>query len=401
MNRFRPRRAATVLAVLLAAGTVAACAPAPPSNTGNGEVPDGSGAPAVPIGDDVVRLNELQFIGTHNSYKQAPAPALLQWLDFAAAAVPEVGQALGDPAQLNYDHPPLPVQLERGSRTFELDVFADPDGGRFARPALPEMLQLGLPRPAGMDEPGIKVLHIQDLDYRSTCPTLVACLTEMRTFSEANPQHLPIIVNVELKEDPLPSPFDVTPIVPFDAPQMDTLDAEIRSVLGDRLITPDDVRGDAPDLRTAVSTTGWPTVAESRGKFLFFLDNAGAKRIEYLQGHPSLQGRVLFTSSGEGQPDGAVIKENSPGDGSRLRQLVEDGYLVRTRADADVVAPDPSQRDIALASGAQIVHTDFPAGSSHRPTGYVVSFGTRVAARCNPVLTNASTCTPAAAVEPR
>lgn len=350
------------------------------------------------MGDDDVRLNELQFIGSHNSYHRAPDPAILQWLTVGAAAIPQVATALGDPNQLRYEHQPLTTQLGNGIRTFELDVFADPEGGKFAHPLLPLILNLGLPDPEGMDAPGMKVLHIQDIDFRSTCPTLVACLTELRTWSDAHPDHLPIVINLELKDDPLPSPFDGTPMTPFDATQLDALDAEIRSVVGDRLITPDDVRGDAADLRTAVSTDGWPTVAESRGRFLFFMDNAD-KRPAYLAGHPSLEGRVLFTSSGEGQPDGAVLKENEPGDGSRIRSLVEAGYLVRTRADADVIAPDPDQRDAALASGAQIVHSDFPPGRSMVGSGYVVTFGTRVAARCNPVLTTSTTCDAAVAVE--
>jgi len=387
-----------LVAALVATMALAACT-APPTNSGGGGVGPGTGEPTEPAGDDEVRLNELQFIGSHNSYHGAPDAPILQWLTFGAAAVPAIAEALGDPAQLNYAHLPLPEQLANGIRTFELDVFADPEGGRFSDPLLNELLQLGLPDPVGVDEPGIKVLHIQDIDYRSTCPTLVGCLTELKTWSDAHPDHLPIVINLELKDDPLPEPFGGTPIHPFDATQMDVLDAEIREVLGDRLITPDDVRGDAPDLRTAVSTVGWPTVAESRGRFLFFMDNAGAKRTRYLEGHPSLEGRVLFTSSGEGQPDGAVLKENDPGDGSRIRSLVEQGYLVRTRADADVVRPSVAQRDAALASGAQIVHSDFPPGRSHVSTGYVVTFGTRVAARCNPVLTTPATCGPAAAVE--
>lgn len=396
MRTWRTRAMAGIVAVLVAAG--AACA-MPPPNTGGGGIGSGEGEPTEPAGDDTVRLNELQFIGTHNSYKSAPDAAILNWLTFGAAVAPQIADALGDPRQLNYDHPPLSVQLQRGVRTFELDVFADPAGGAFSRPLLDRLLSLGLPRPVGVDAPGMKVLHIQDIDYRSTCPTLIACLGELRAWSDATPGHLPVVINVELKDDPLPEPFDGTVLTPFDAAQLDAVDAEIRSVLGDRLITPDDVRGDAADLRTAITTEGWPTVAESRGRFLIFMDNANLRDL-YLDGHPSLQGRVMFTSSGEGQPDGAVIKENSPGNGSRLRALVEAGYLVRTRADADVVAPSPAIRDIALASGAQIVHTDFPPGQSQVGTGYVVSFGTRVAARCNPVLTTAATCQPAVAVEP-
>ena len=54
----------------------------------------------------------------------------------------------------------------------------------------------------------------------------------------------------------------------------------------------------------------------------------------------------------------------------------------------------------ALASGATLVHTDFPAGEPQFGTGYEVSFPTRVQARCNPVNTTPATCTAAAAVEP-
>ncbi len=398
MGSWRTRLAAGALAALVATGA-AACA-TPPPNSGGGGLGNGDGEPAVPSGDDQVRLNELQFIGSHNSYKGQTDTAIMNWLQVGAAAVPQIAQALGDPAQLSYAHAPLPTQLDRGVRSFELDIFADPVGGTFSRPLFNRVLNLGLPRPTGVDAPGMKVLHIQDIDYRSTCPTLIGCLEQLRSWSDATPGHLPVIINIELKDDPLPAPFDETHLTPFDATQLDAVDAEIRSVLGDRLITPDDVRGSATDLHTAITTDGWPTVAASRGRFLFFMDNADTRDL-YLDGHPTLTGRVMFTSSGEGQPDGAVVKLNEPGDGSRLRALVEDGYLVRTRADADVVSPSAAERDIALASGAQIVHTDFPPGESKVGDGYVVSFGTRVSARCNPVLTNSTTCQPAAAVEPR
>jgi hypothetical protein len=377
-------------AALVAAAVLAvACSPptAPPDE------------PEVPAGDDAVGLNQLQYLGTHNSYKRAPSLGLLLTLGLGTALVPSIVDAGLDPAQLNYGHRPLTQQLTSGLRTFELDVFADPTGGRFARPLAAELL--GQPYPAGMGAPGTKVLHIQEIDYLSTCPTLVACLTELRAWSDANPAHLPIILNIELKEDPLPAPFDVTPIQPFDAAQLDAVDDEIRSVVGDRLITPDEVRGTAPDLRTAVTTDGWPSVAESRGRFLFFLDNAGEVQDRYLDGRPTLEGRAMFTSAGFGQPHAGVLKVNDPGDGSRIRELVEQGFLVRTRADADVVAPSVTQRDTALASGGQVVHTDFPKDEPKFGTGYVVQFPTRVQARCNPVNTTPETCTAAAAVEPR
>lgn len=369
--------------------SITACTPSPPLNSSGGDIP--TAGPNLPADSSSIRLNELQFIGSHNSYHVAPEAPIMDWLNFFAAAVPDVAKSLGDPALLNYSHAPLSTQLDRGLRTFELDLFADPDGGKFAHPLLPEILNLSVTGPKGMDQPGLKVLHIQDIDFISTCQVFKACLNELKTWSDQHPGHLPVIINLELKDDQLPAPFDATKITHFDSTQLAGVDTEIRSVLGDRLITPDDVRGDSVDLRTAVTQKGWPTLTASRGRFLFFMDNEG-KRLDYLEGHPDLEGRVMFTSSGEGQPDGAVLKVNDPGDGSRIQALVRAGYLVRTRADDEVTAPTTTQRNTALASGAQIVHTDFPAGEAAVKGGYVVSFGTNPEARCNPVITTASTC---------
>ncbi|MBS1836907.1 MAG: hypothetical protein JST64_04350 [Actinobacteria bacterium] len=385
----RARRAVVVATVATLALTAAACT-APTT-----------AEPSTPSGDTTIGMNQLQYLGTHNSYKRQPSAWLILLLKLGAAAFPGLaGQGL-DPAQIDYGHRPLTDQLDSGLRSFELDVWADPTGGRFAKPLAAQFL--GQPYPTGMDAPGFKVFHIPEVDYLATCPTLDACLTEMRHWSDAHPGHLPITIDIELEQDALPAPFDVTPIQQFDAPTLDSLDAEIRSALGDRLITPDDVRGSAPDLRTAVtrpgSGGGWPSVHDSRGRFLFFMDNPGTLPLRYLDGHPSGAGRVMFTSDGFDRPDAAVLKVNEPGDGSGIAALVRQGFLVRTRADADVVSPGVD-RAAALSSGAQMVDSDFPKGEPQAGTGYVVSFPTRVQARCNPVNTTPMTCTAAAAVEP-
>lgn len=270
-------------------------------------------------------------------------------------------------------------------------MFADPTGRTFTNPAVPQMLGLDIPPPVGVDGPGFKVLHIQDIDYRSSCPTLQACISELVAFSDSHPNHVPIIINIELKEDPLPVPFDFTTIAPFDVSTIDALDNELKALLGDRLITPDDVRGDHPDLHTAIDTDGWPTLGDSRDKFLLSLDNAG-KRTAYLNGAPNLEGRVMFTSSGHGHGDGVLLKANDPGSGEAIAELVASGHIVRTRADADVVYPTVTQRDAALRSGAQIIHSDFPTGQHHRANGYTVTFPTNgmdgprdLSVRCNPI----------------
>ncbi|MFO0905419.1 MAG: Ca2+-dependent phosphoinositide-specific phospholipase C [Pirellulales bacterium] len=66
----------------------------------------------------------------------------------------------------------MPEQFGRlNIRQIELDVFADPRGGRYARPAYFQMLR-DLKQDAGddpnldgvLDRPGLKVFHVQDVE---------------------------------------------------------------------------------------------------------------------------------------------------------------------------------------------------------------------------------------------
>jgi Phosphoinositide phospholipase C, Ca2+-dependent len=182
--------------------------------------------------------------------------------------------------------------------------------------------------------------------------------------------------------------------LPWTAERMDTVDRDIRSVFRSRdLLTPDDVRGSSPTLENAVLTRGWPTLRRTLGKVMFLMDNDGTYRDSYLAGHPSLQGRVLFTNSLPGQPDAAFVKDNDPTGATNLARIQDEvrrGYMVRTRADADTVQArtgDTTMRDAALASGAQWVSTDYQVASlsARFGTGYVVQIPGGRIARCTPI----------------
>lgn len=333
------------------------------------------------IASRCVAINELQVLGTHNSYHVQARPALLALLLSTAP----VFQAL------EYTHLPLDVQLmSQGARQFELDVFADPDGGLFARRGalvlIGEDPNSGLPE---LDEPGFKVLHIQDLDFETTCLSFVGCLRTIKGWSDAHPGHLPVVVLVELKDDPIPDFGGGVAIpVPIGPAELDALDEEIRSVFPRRqLLVPDDVRRGRATLDEAVVMLGWPRLGVARGKVIFLMDNGGGFRSDYLLGHPALEGRVLFTNSNPGDPDGAFVKLNNPFDPD-IPDVVAAGYLVRTRADADTVearSGNSGPRDAALASGAQFVSTDYPVPDPDFDTGYFVQIPGGMPARCNPV----------------
>jgi hypothetical protein len=136
-----------------------------------------------------------------------------------------------------------------------------------------------------------------------------------------------------------------------------------------------------------VRANGWPTLGEARGRVLFALDNRGKRGI-YLDGHPSLAGRLMFTDGQPGEDDAAFVKRNGPvGNEAAIRDLIAQGYIVRTRADADTVQSredDPTRRDAALASAATYVSTDYPEPDLDF-SPYVVRIPGGEVARCNPV----------------
>jgi hypothetical protein len=104
----------------------------------------------------------------------------------------------------------------------------------------------------------------------------------------------------------------------------------------------------------------------------------------------------MFTSSPASAPEAAFAKLNDPiDDFDRIQELVRQGFIVRTRADADTVQArtgDLTQRDAALASGAQFVSTDYPAPNPDFGTDYKVEIPGGMPAGCNPISTEAAEC---------
>jgi hypothetical protein len=173
----------------------------------------------------------------------------------------------------------------------------------------------------------------------------------------------------------------------------DDLDAEIRSVFpASELITPDDVRGTYPTLNAAILAGNWPLLSSARGKVVFLMDQRPVESI-YLEGHPSLKGRVIFTNAPAGAPDAAFTEMNE-GPAAAISELVRKGYLVRARTDADTKEArtnDTTKRDAMIASGAQLLSTDYPANEPAKwPGHFSVSLPNHLIARCDPINTTAS-----------
>ena len=337
------------------------------------------------LGDDL-KLNQIQVIGTHNSYHIAPTPATLRLIETANRdAAPK----------LDYTHRPLEEQFGMlGIRQVELDVYADPKGGQFATPMAYRLLN-PMGGAAGPDpnadgsllQPGFKILHVPDIDYRTTVPTLRGALERIRKWSLQHPEHVPLFVLVELKDEQIKG---LTPAIPFTAELLDEVDATIHDCFDvNSLITPDQIRGSRETLRQAVLDDGWPSLDTCRGRVLFALDNEGTLRDDYLAGHASLANRAMFVSGrSPDAAEAAFFKINDPIENhAEIQRLVRQGFLVRTRADAETQQArenDTRRRELAFSSGAQLISTDYPQ-PDRRFSEYQVRFPGDRAIRANPV----------------
>ncbi|MDP6892983.1 MAG: Ca2+-dependent phosphoinositide-specific phospholipase C, partial [Verrucomicrobiota bacterium] len=276
--------------------------------------------------DNLLALNQIQLIGTHNSYHIEPHSSVMQLI---RKVMPSQADAI------KYSHRPLTEQLELiGMRKFELDIFHDNKGGGYSQP-LGAIMAHGINWKGNYPEfdedalkdPGMKVLHFPNFDFRSNTPNLIKALNEIEAWSIKNSYHLPIMILIETKNTGNGSSgFGIKDFV--------ELEKEIKSVLNlSRIITPDEVRGKFSTLNKAIRTKGWPSLYKSRGRFIFALDNQGKELDSYLKLHPQLKGAILFVSSPPGRPESAFLKINDPiRNHSLIKEKITEGYLIRTRA---------------------------------------------------------------------
>ncbi|MEO0897845.1 MAG: Ca2+-dependent phosphoinositide-specific phospholipase C [Bacteroidota bacterium] len=362
-----------------------------------------------------MKINQIQVLGTHNSYAQPIDTQVMSYvsrvLEPMLAArlegMTEEQRAEYDEYHPNkvpmrealaYDHPALGEQLEAGMRSLEIDVFYDPTGNRFAEPASYRFLQTKgaedfLPHDTtGMAKPGYKVLHIPDFDFRSHCPTFQDCLGELKAWSDTHPDHIPVFILLEIKQQGLPIFPQPTEVIPFDSLAFEALDKELLQGLGrNKLIIPDDVRGNFKTLEEGVLAQNWPLLKDARGKFVFLMlpaidENAASL---YWKGRPSLEGRMMFVRSTPGTPKSAfLLLDNAIVRQDEIKEYVKQGYLVRSRSDIETYEAkvnDKKRAEAAFTSGAQIISTDFFKPGNPYGTEYYVELPGKGVVRMNPV----------------
>ena len=290
--------------------------------------------------DDTLRINQLQGIGTHNSYHvDVNDGRIMEWA---------------------YSHPRIYDQLvSQGVRQLELDLLFSEEEQRFS------------------------VVHVPLIDDGTNCEWLSDCLADVFAFSTDYPAHHPIVILLEVKND-----FDEVEI----PERLSELESVVWATLGEgALITPDMVQGEHDSLRSAVESYGWPTLGESRGRSIVVLHAGGELREAYTDGQTTTSGKIMFPdcSGAMDWPISAFHSWNDPEEGDLLfniSTIVEAGHIVRTRADADLVEPralDYTRFEAALSSGAQFISTDLPVPTEGFE--YVAEIPSGTPSRCNPV----------------
>jgi len=303
---------------------------------------DMTGFDAAAAIDSGPHLNDIRFIGTHNSYK-AYNPSAERLMQAFIAPL-----RLAHPLEWSYGFERLSAQLDHGIRSLELDVMREKDGFRCA--------------------------HIPVIDYASNCPDFGLALEEIALWSDAHPGHLPITVLVEAKgrlrlEDVL------------------RLDALVAGKLGERLYTPAEMLGGYADFGQLRGMNGYPLLSAVLGKIIVIYHYHDETTAAYADHDPSLRSHKMFLSAlhrySRSEESNAMSDANQSyvcfgidhwPDGELLEQNArEHNILMRTTCDS-YPWHDAEYDAASLACAAFILSTDYPPRGEPGEDPHVFAF---------------------------
>lgn len=275
-----------------------------------------------------IKLIDLQFLATHNSYKKEKTDLEKFYAKFSE------GLKSG-----NYSYEPLTDQLNAGIRSLEYDLFyrEHKDGVSFHS------------------------FHIGYADMSSNAFDFAACLEELDLWSRHNPNHLPVTVILELKERGGAYPYKTVA-----KKQLGALDALLKEKISDLYAPSKALKGYA-DLNDMRAVEDSPSLKETMGKIIFIL-HRGSLTEDYVNMDEGFKTQAMFPSAyswrdkAVGKQSFVIINNHGVDEGS----IDENGgrknkYLFRVMID-DETNPNPSLNDVlrVVASDATICSTNRP-----------------------------------------
>lgn len=294
-----------------------------------------------------IKFNEMSFIATHNSY-QTPATDELKKV-YNNLSYLSFGLISG--SKVDFWSESLTNQLNCGIRSLEMDFeIFDRDG-----------------------EISFTCMHSPHIDMTTSCYDFSLGLKEIAMWSDNNPNHLPITIIVEPKAIAIP----LEDMKFFSIKYADELDKMFRDTLGDKLFTPADMLRDYASFDEMRAADDWCKVEDMLGKVLILLHDGGTTE-DYIDLDPSLKSQAMFPMLRPNDIDrdcASFIICNDPVKLAELNEeiIIENKIIVRTMVDT-FGSVSSEKLDVALATDAQILSTDYPIRTDLNEDSYVVTF---------------------------
>lgn len=288
--------------------------------------------------DDGMRLNELRYLATHNSYKQAISPEAQVFYDYAL-----FGACNG---LYDYVFDTVTEQLNNGIRSIEIDLYKHKTADGF----------------------DIKILHNCLTEASSSMADFELGLKELRMWSDYNEGHLPVIVLVE------PKTSGIGNFGAMDSEAFTYAFSLMETILGDKLYTPADAIGDYSTFAEMRAANDYPAVRDLTGKFVFLLHESKKKDSFTSLDETLLSQKMFYTAyasslskgkSGVYADNVLFVLANEPSDSELMEYAVDNNYIVRTRIDLHHIVSEERLTQ-GIESGANIMSSDYPPSSSGR-----------------------------------
>ncbi len=279
------------------------------------------------LNDPSIKLNDIQILASHNSYKKRGSAIGKLFVG--------LGDSFAEANALKYGYKNFTDQFESGIRSMEIDLR--------------------------LRKTSFVLTHVPLVDNGSVAPDFAMALEEIKLFSDNNPNHIPIIMLMEIKDDWMILDHALQSI---GSEQLEMLDNLLFEKLGDTLFIPSEMMESGKSIQETVTTTGWPSVQSLLGKVIFVL-HPGSFTTPYYELDQTLSSQAMFLGvyKDDVNQDYASFVVHNDIDVASISELVDQGYIVRTRID-DYLVFEQENFDQALLSGAQILTSDFTIGRS-------------------------------------
>ncbi len=282
-----------------------------------------------------VKINEIAVIGTHNSY-QSLATTQKRILE-KVRSVLSSGEKGGN---RNFEMDTYTEQLEKGVRNLEIDIETVDDGA----------------------DVSFIVTHDPITDNASSAYDFAKGLEEIALWSDNNPKHIPVYLLIEPKKNV----DSVNNMKDFSVEYAMELDGVIRDVLGDRLLTPELVKGEFDSFEQMRKADSWPSLKDAAGKIIVLLHPCDVTQ-EYIDADTSVSSQAMFPvlrfeDIEKSYASFILDNDSETALGNNRITVDEKKLMVRTRADN---YPDFSDDEYGYADscGSHIITTDYPPRS--------------------------------------